>query len=126
MILAQRTTAILREFGEKAKTHANSAAPRYSEQLANYINFHSSMRQLSKLENIFTLDSKSAPIEFLINFYQQQKFDDFRLIDDCNGIFQPIFINNFTWSVITVCGSMLTIQIVKYLDIHSIYTMMSL
>lgn len=85
------------------------------KRLSDFIRIHSTVKQLSndvfvRIINIYSIKSGSI-FEFI----------SCRLFLDFSDIFQPIFMAIFTWSLMTICITMLMLQteIVKRISYKS-------
>lgn len=77
------------------------------KSLTDFIQFHCELKKLSKWVYPSTLK--------LLHYWTNSN-SIFRLVLDFLDIYQPFIILAYTWSLVTICGSMLLIQmeLVKY------------
>lgn len=87
----------------RLKSERSLALNRFTE----LVECHSMLKQLSKLKISRKKDATAI----------NQKLPVFRLTTKFSGFFQPIFMAVFLWSLVTICITMLMLQmaIVKYL-----------
>lgn len=103
MSLTEDLKGILRSIDENSKTKAKRL--KIPAQIAEFIAFHSSTRQLS------TLSIKRGNLSFFYSF-----FSGFRTVNIISNVYQPIFMTFFPRTLLTLCCAMLLIQleIVEY------------
>lgn len=76
----------------------------FLKQIVEFIDVHSSANQLS--ESIIDCS-------FVLNIFDFFVYLFFRLISSFSGLFQNFITIHFVWSLVTICGAMLMIQILS-------------
>lgn len=97
--VAQNLRDDLESIGENAKNISDRT--KMIKHISNFTRFHSYSKQLSDF-CVYSLHIETNPKIFFMYF---------RLIDDFVGIFQPVFMVEFTWCLATISGTMLMFQV---------------
>lgn len=87
----------------KRNARVKNDRPRIMRQLCEFIEFHSSVQQLSDSITI-------CQCVFHFFFVSNVNAGESRFSTDCTALYQPIFASVFLWSLVTITGSMLLIE----------------
>lgn len=85
--------------------NSNKKPSNISTQISEFIEYHSILKQLSQCDIYY--NTKILLIEINLKMLSSH-----RSIDDILKVFQPKCLILLSWSIVLLCGTMLTIQIV--------------